>query len=313
MHTDPSDVKSESSAATGALFMVAASLLFACMGAMVKMASAQLPSEIVVFFRNIVALILFIPMFMRPHRRSILKTEHFRLHLFRTATGFTAMYCFFFALAHMTLAEAVVLSFTSPLFIPIYAAIWLKEPVPWRARGAILIGFLGVLFILKPGFALFRPVSLVGLTAGMLVGLAMVTVRRLTATEPVTRIVFYFTLLPALISTVPMFWAWQTPWGSAWWLLGAIGPVAVAGQFLLTKGYSLAPASQMGPLIYAQVVFATIIGWLLWRESLDVATCIGAVLICLAGILTTYRSHPSAAPAVPGNTPVLPSEAGGDE
>jgi drug/metabolite transporter (DMT)-like permease len=302
--------QSESSPAAGALFVVTASLLFVCLGALVKIAATSLSNELLVFFRNIAAMVLFLPLFLGRHRRNTLKTRHIFLHLLRTATGLGAMYCFFFALAHMPLAEAVLLSFTSPLFIPIYASIWLKEPVPWRARGAILIGFVGVLCILKPGFGVFRPISLVGLTAGMLVGLAMVTVRRLTATEPVTRIVFYFTLLSTLISTVPMAWAWQVPRGQVWWLLAAIGPIAVVGQLLLTKGYSLAPASQVGPVAYAQVVFATIIGWLFWQESLDAATCIGAVLICLAGILTSYRSRTPAAPAVPGNTPVLPAESG---
>jgi drug/metabolite transporter (DMT)-like permease len=86
-------------------------------------------------------------------------------------------------------------------------------------------------------------------------------------------------------------WFWQSPQPELWWLLILIGLLAVVGQFLLTKGYSLAPAAKVGPFSYSNVVFAMLIGWVLWGESLDFLTWVGAFLICIAGIVTTRKTE----------------------
>jgi drug/metabolite transporter (DMT)-like permease len=131
---------------------------------------------------------------------------------------------------------------------------------------------------------------MVGLAAGVFVAVAMVSIRRMSTSEPTIRIVFYFTVLSTLISAVPLVWSWQSPQPKIWWLLVLIGLFAAVGQILLTKGYSLAPAAQVGPFTYGNVVFATVLGWLFWGESLDSMTWVGAFLICIAGIITTRRT-----------------------
>jgi drug/metabolite transporter (DMT)-like permease len=112
----------------------------------------------------------------------------------------------------------------------------------------------------------------------------------MSTSEPTIRIVFYFTVLGTLISAVPLVWSWQSPQPKIWWLLVLIGLLAAVGQMLLTKGYSLAPAAQVGPFTYGNVVFATVLGWLFWDESLDYLTWVGAFMICIAGIITTRRT-----------------------
>jgi drug/metabolite transporter (DMT)-like permease len=144
--------------------------------------------------------------------------------------------------------------------------------------------------ILKPGFGIFRPVAVVGLGAGLFAALAMVSIRRMSASEPTIRIVFYFTMLGTLASSVPMVWSWQTPDPATSLLLVFIGLMAAVGQFLLTKGYGLAPAAQIGSFSYANIVFAVIIGWLFWGESLDALTWTGAFLICAAGVVAAQRT-----------------------
>ena len=239
------------------------------MGALIRTASATLPNEMVVFLRNLFALIFVVPIFIMRSGLPELRTDKPLFHFLRASAGLTAMYCYFYALAHMKLAEAVLLSYTTPLFIPIIALLWLGEPVPRKIRAAVLIGFIGVVFILKPGLGIFQPVSIIALLAGMAASVAMVTIRRMSDSEPPGRIVFYYTLLSTAISAVPLFWAWETPRGATVVILVLVGLVAIAGQFLMTKGYSLAPAAQVGPFIYATVVFATIFGWIFWDEYLD--------------------------------------------
>jgi drug/metabolite transporter (DMT)-like permease len=275
----------------GALFVLSASFTFAAMGVLIKIVSSCLPNEMVVFFRNFFALVFILPWIW--YRRSFggVKTSFFQLHLVRSLAGLSAMYCFFYAIAHLQLSEACLLASTAPLFIPVIACIWIREPVARKVRGAIVIGFIGIVLILKPGTGVFQPVAIVGLAAGMFAALAMVCIRRMSASEPTIRIVFYFSALGTLISAVPLTWSWQSPQPKLWGLLVLIGVMAAFGQILLTKGYSLAPAAQVGPFTYGNVVFATFLGWLFWGESLDPLAWGGAILICIAGIVATRRTE----------------------
>jgi drug/metabolite transporter (DMT)-like permease len=261
------------------------------LGALIKIISSSLSNEMVVFFRNCFALVFILPWLLYRRPQGGVKTEYFQLHLLRSMTGLGAMYCFFYAIAHLPLSEAFLLAVTGPLFIPVIAYVWIGERVVKRVRGAIILGFIGIALILKPGIGVFRPIALVGLGAGVLAAFAMVSIRRMSNSEPVTRIVFYFTVLATLVSSIPLLWAWQSPRNGTWLLLILIGLLAAAGQLLLTKGYSLAPAAQVGPFSYGNVVFSTIIGWLFWGETLDGLTWMGAFLVCIAGIIATYRTE----------------------
>ena len=274
----------------GALYVLSASFTFAAMGALIKVVSTSLPNEMVVFFRNFCALVFILPWIWYSRSLGGIKTSFFQLHLLRSVAGLSAMYCFFYSIAHLQLSEACLLASTAPLFIPVIAWIWIREPVVRKVRGAIIIGFIGIILILKPGIGVFQPIAIVGLASGMFAALAMVCIRRMSVSEPTIRIVFYFSALGTMMSAVPIIWSWQSPQPKIWFLLVLIGIMAAVGQILLTKGYSLAPAAQIGPLTYGNVVFATFLGWLFWGESLDALTWAGAVLICIAGIIATRRT-----------------------
>ena len=258
--------------------------MFALLGAFVRAASAMLPNEMVVFFRNALVLVFLMPLFAARRSLPAMSGGKMHLHVLRASAGLVSMYCYFYALAHMKLAEAVLLSYTSPLFIPIIAFLWLHEPLNRRIRIAVLIGFAGVLLILKPGLSIFQPVALVALSAALFASLAMVTIRRMSDTERPEIIVFYYTLLSTVISAVPLTWAWQVPGREALVILVFLGLAAMAGQLLMTKGYGLAPAAQVGPFVYCSVVFASIIGWVFWGESLDPLSVVGSLLVFIAGI-----------------------------
>jgi drug/metabolite transporter (DMT)-like permease len=275
----------------GALCVLGASFTFAVLGAFVKVVSPYITNEMVVFFRNLFVLPFILPWiwYRRPSGGGI-KTELLRLHLLRSVAGLGAMYCFFYAIAQLQLSEAFLLVATAPLFIPLIAYFWIDEPVVHKVKGAVILGFAGIILILKPGMGMFRPVAFIGLGAGVLAAFAMVSIRRMSTSEPTMRIVFYFTLFGTLISAPPVAWAWKWPQPKIWWLLILIGLLAAVGQILLTKGYSLAPAGQIGPFTYGNVVFATFLGWMFWGESLDLLTWVGALLVCTAGVITSRRT-----------------------
>jgi drug/metabolite transporter (DMT)-like permease len=195
----------------------------------------------------------------------------------------------FYAIAHLQLAEAVLLNYSSPLFIAIIALIWLGERPSKQLVTAIITGFIGICFILKPGAGVFQDAAWVGLLSAVFAAFAMVTIRSLSSTEPTIRIVFYFSLTATLISAIPLLWVWQTPALHIIFVMIFAGLAATFGQLMLTYSYSLAPATLVGPYTYSTVVFAAIFGCIFWQETPDMFTFIGALLVIMASIMTLQR------------------------
>jgi len=279
----------------GALYVVASGALFAGMGAIVRVASESLPNEMVVFFRSAMGLVALLPWVW--HLNVNLTTRYFRFHLVRGLAGLSAMYCFFYAIAHVPLAEATLYNYSTPLWVPFLAFALLREPIPRRLAWDIGVGFVGIALILKPAFGGGGLASLIGVAAGIFAALAMVGVRRLIRTEPASRIVFYFSLICTVVSAVPLIWTWRTPALGLWLLLLLMGVLASAAQLLLTRGYAQAPAAQVGPFIYSTVVFSAVLGWLLWGDVFDMLSLLGAGLVCLGGVLAIRASGKRVAPA----------------
>jgi len=281
----------------GALYMVLAALFFAGMGAAVKAASRELPSTMVVFFRNALGLAFLLPWLGRGGLRG-LRTRHFGEHLFRSLMGLGAMVCLFYSIAHMRLADAVLVYQSVPLVLPLVEKVWLREPIAPLLWWPIGLGFLGLLFILRPGPGLFGPVALVALASTLFASVAQVGIRRLTRTEPVTRIVFYFGLITSCVSALPLPLVWRTPSPSLLAVLLAMGALATAGQLCLTRAYACASATRVGPFLYSGVVFAGALDFVFWQVRPDRMFVAGACLVSAAAILALrLRTRPAPASA----------------
>jgi len=287
----------------GALHMVAAAVLFAAMGALVKRAAAELPSEMVVFFRSSFGLLALWPWLARRGAPR-LRTARLGAHVVRSLVGLASMACFFYAIAHMPLGEAVLLNYSAPLFIPFVSWFWLGERVSARLFAMIGLGFIGIALILKPGIGLFTPAAVIGLVSGVFAAVAMVGARDLTGTEPSSRIVFYFTLTCTLASAALVGPRWRTPPGHLWPALISIGVCATAAQLFMTQAYALAPATRCGPFMYATIVFAALLGWIFWGEVPDALSALGAAVVGVVGVLMIHygeseTASPVGAPPAP--------------
>ena len=274
----------------GALYMVVSALLFALMSVAVKIASASLPNVVVVFFRSGFGLLTLIPFIVGLD----LRTSQVREHLIRSLAGIASMYCFFYTIAHMRLADAVLLNYSLPIFIPFVESAWLGEAFPRRLWIPVVVGFLGVIVILRPGSGLMQPVALLGVASALFAAVAQVGVRRLTRTEPVARIVFYFAIIATFLSAFPTVADWRAPQGLVWLAAAAMGLSATLGQLAMTRAYAHAPASQVGPFVYSSVVFAAGLDWLFWRKLPDAFTVAGGALVVAAGMLS-LRLNPAEA------------------
>jgi drug/metabolite transporter (DMT)-like permease len=277
--------------------MAAASFLFALVGVEVKYSSATLPTEMVVFFRNFMGLVALVPWLFLLGWRG-LQTDRPGRHFGRAMWGLLAMYCSFYSIGRMRLADALLLNYTAPLFIPFVARAWLKEPIPDGMSRVLGLGFLGVLLVLKPGTGLFQPVSIVALLTGVFAAVAQVSIRQLTRDEPTVRIVFYFAVFASLVSAAPLPAVWRNPSPATWGVLVLMGVTATAAQLCLTQSYGSAPAARVGPFIYTMVIFAGALDWLFWRVLPDGWSLAGAVFIVAAGVLAIRRLPSAPSPDV---------------
>jgi drug/metabolite transporter (DMT)-like permease len=279
-----------------AAYMVGAALLFAAMGAGVKAASRELPNSMVVFFRNAVGLLTLLPWLLRGGLGN-LRTSRLGEHVVRAVAGLLAMVFFFYGIAHLRLGDAMLLNQSVPLFLPFVESFWLKEPVPHRVFAPIGVGFLGLVLILKPGTGLFEPAAVVAALSAVFAAVAQVGIRRLTRTEPTTRIVFYFAVIASLLSAAPLPLTWVAPTPRLWAILLVLGTFATFGQLCLTRAYAHAPAAQVGPFIYAGPVFASLLDWLLWGRLPDRGSVLGALLVIAAAVLALRMRSAGDAPA----------------
>ncbi len=272
----------------GALFILLGEAMLGIMGGIIKHLSSDLSTQQVVFFRNVAGLIMLIPILLKTGF-SELKTQRFHWHLMRALVGLSAMYCFFFVLARMPLAEAFLVKLTSPFFMPIIAYVWLKESIGPNTRWAIIIGFIGVAFILRPGTDSFSYFAIIGLIGAALAALAKVTIRKMGDTESSVAIVFYFGLISAVISAPPAFYAWQEVPDTAWGWIVAMGAIATLGQLALTQAYRIAPTGKIGIYVYSSVIYGAAMGWVFWGEVPLWSTWLGSAFIIAAGLINIRK------------------------
>ena len=275
----------------GALLVLLAELCMASMGALIKHLGQSLPNEMLVFSRSFLGLLFFLPL-LATWRNISFKTRVLKIHLVRSLSGISAMYCFFYALIHLPLADGMLLKMTAPLFMPLIAGYWLKEGISRYSFYALIIGFLGVLIVLHPGGD-FNFVMLIGVLGGFFAAVAKVSIRRLSRTEPIYRTVFYFSLVGFLVSVIPVSIRYYLePFSlnqTQILLLLAAAAVGTAGQFALTRGYAIANAGTIAPFTYFSVIFGSLYGYFFWQEIPAVSFFAGALLIALAGLLTMKK------------------------
>jgi len=275
------------------LWMLLASLMFAAMGACVKMASdlqASLPQ--IVLFRGAPSVLLLF--FWAVSTRRSLRPKSWRLHIARNVTGVCSMWMGFFAIGVLPLATAVSLNYTSPLFI----AGWMLAR-DWKQRDivrtvAVMLGFAGVVAILRPSIGADQMVGvLVGLAAGACSALAMMQVRSLGRIgEPEWRTVLLFSCFVCITGSLGLVYDGWPELGLAGWLtLTGVGMFGLVGQLALTRAFGLGSALLTAALQYTTIVFAALIAIVFWDDMPDWMAWSGMALIVASGLLSTWRTY----------------------
>ena len=276
-------------------WMLVAAALFALMSVLVKHASSTFSPAELVFYRSAFGLVAIWGVIAVSHRRllSPLATVHIKAHFWRGLSGFTALVLFFFALSRLPLATAVTLNYTAPLFLAALSAWWLRERHGRGIVGAVLLGFVGIVLLLRPQVQGqdWLP-ALAGLASGMLAAVAYVNVKNLGRLgESEWRVVFYFTLLSTAGGAAWMAVAgFHMPQAADWpWLIG-IGVTATLAQLALTRAYHRGRTLTVGSLAYTTVGFSALYGVLLFGERLPLLAWIGMAVVAAAGVWAVRAS-----------------------
>ncbi|EED39668.1 integral membrane protein [Stenotrophomonas sp. SKA14] len=271
-----------------ALLMLGSTMAFGLMAVAIRYATRYVPTQEVAFFRNAFGLLALLPMLLRPGHAP-LKTQQLPRYFLRSAIGLGSMLCAFWALGHLPLAQAVSLSYSTPLFVTIAAVLWLGETVRVRRWAAVVIGFIGVLVIVRPGTAGFTAGSLVAVAAALLSSLVAIQIKQLTRVDSADTVVLYTYVFWVPLSLVPALFVWVWPTGTAWLWLLATGVLGTIGQLLWTRALRLGEVSALTPISFLQLPLVTLFGWLLFNESVDRWTITGAGIILAANAYIAHR------------------------
>ena len=276
-------------------------LLFVVMASFIKLASVEVPPGQTVFFRSFFAIpVIVIWLISRGQLKTGLKTVNPIGHVWRGLVGSSAMGMSFAGLALLPLYEVKAIQYAMPLFVVILAALFLGETVRKVRLTAVGMGMVGVLTILWPRLSAFGgndvdPYLAMGamivLTGSFCAATAQIFVRKLVETEDTAAIVFWFSVTASCLSALTAPFGWAMPSGAVWLYLIGAGLVGGVGQILLTSAFRYADASIVAPFEYASMLFAIIIGIVLFGEIPTPLMLVGASLVISAGVLIIFRER----------------------
>ncbi|WP_064748729.1 DMT family transporter [Lysobacter firmicutimachus] len=288
--------------------MLASTLSFGVMTIAIRFASHSLHTFEIAFFRNLFGLLAVLPLLLGAQRAD-LRTRQLPKYFVRCLIGICSMLAGFWAIGHLPLAQAISLTYSTPIFVTIAAVVFLHEQVRARRWLAVAAGFVGVLVIVRPGSAEFSVDSLAALLAAVLGGVISIQIKQLSRVDSANTIVLYTYAFWVPMSLIPALFVWQWPQGVDWVWIVAAGVFGTGGQVLWTHALKLGEVSALTPISFMQLPLVAAAGWLWFGESLDRWTVIGAAIILGSNAYIAHReavlarrraSAAATAGAVPG-------------
>lgn len=262
---------------------------FAVMDAIIKWLTADYAVTQVVALRSWFGLPLLCFFALHKGGLKALKTQRPWVHILRYTLVLALSCSFFWALSQMKLVDAIAITFAAPIFITALSVPLLKEPVGLHRWLAISVGFCGVLIMLRPGMGVFQWASLIVLGSVVVYALLMITTRAFKSTESTASLMLYPQLGMSLTGIVFASLFWVTPSLNDLGLFALAGMFGSVGVMCLTQAFRLAPVAAVSPFEYSALIWATLLGYLLWDELPDTTTLIGAGIVISSGLYIIYR------------------------
>jgi drug/metabolite transporter (DMT)-like permease len=290
-------MNTEANAFKGILICLVGYFFVSLIGICEKSISHTVTVPTILFFQSAVCLFLTIPKLLKDNFQS-LKPNHINTYLVRIISGLGCFATLFYIIRYIPISEALLYQYSASLWIPFIMVMWLGVHMPRKLWIGIMIGFLGIVLILRPSKSLISVISIVGILCGILQGISMVAIRKLSVTEPILRMVFYYFLVSTLVITPFAMQSW-TPIGlTDCILLIGVGVSTYIGQILLIISLRYAHPSTLAPICYTSILYSGLLGWLFWHEAPTTLTVIGMILVISGCLLTLYMSRQRAKPEV---------------
>ncbi len=262
----------------GIIWITLGSIAFALNDVFIKTLGRTLDALELALFRYLVGVVILAPLFWRAGLAG-LKTRRLGMHATRLVIASIAQVGTLIAVINLPLASATALSFSRIVFTTIVAIVLLRELVTRQRWWATGFGFVGVIVMLRPGPEGMDPIAVVAIGAAMSFAVANVMIKMLSSTEPATRILFYYHIGGVLVFVVPAILVWRSPVGLEWAMAAGIGLLTTLGMIAFVHGFAVAEASVIGPMEYSRLVYAAVLGLLVFGETPDVWTILGALII----------------------------------
>ncbi|MEM9243284.1 MAG: DMT family transporter [Pseudomonadota bacterium] len=261
-------------------------LSYTILSIFVKLASQSVPTNFILFFRYGICLIVLLPFIaMQPQK---VKTSLPWLHIIRGTVGVLSIGCFFFSLRYVPLAQAMLLSVTTPLFVPFVLKLTRNIPIIPKLYWGIVIGLIGVALVLHPGSGSFHFAMLVALSSAIFRAISSSFVRHISQKDQILTIMFYYFLIGTILSGASLFFNLHHFSHLPWFYLLLVGIFSVLYQFFLTFAYRMASIRLVSPFTYLGVVFSALADWLIWHKMLSAMAITGIVLVFIGALLTVY-------------------------
>ncbi|HSX12648.1 MAG TPA: DMT family transporter [Rhabdochlamydiaceae bacterium] len=278
----------------GASFVLLAWFFFTLVIMLSRFASAASSVPMVLLFQNLISLLFMLPFMLKEGKSGFISSK-FDVILVRGIAGYSSFVFAFLAVEYTSLVNTVLLSNASPLFIPLIIWVWRKIHLGYKLWIGILIGFVGVGFILKPDLHLLTNLGAIfGLISALSFAISMICMRRLIKTEPVHTILFYHFLIGTLLSVPFAIYTWKFPSCTLLLELILIGILSFIGQYFILSAFRFGKPSVLSPFTYSSVVYAAILQWWIFKTVPDWLSIIGIILVCTGSILCIVYAESAA-------------------
>jgi len=280
---------SEKNPLHGIGFVILMTICFSSLDASAKYLGNELPLWVLLWGRYVFNFFFVALFFLRSAPADIIRSRKIKLQILRTILLVASTLTFWLALMFLPLVDCVVVLFVSPILVTMLAAPLLGESVGRHRWIAVIIGFVGMMVVMRPGFTIFAWVSILPLITAFLYAGVQISTRILGRTDGALTTLLYSSAGGAIIATIGVLFFWVTPSFQQWLLLGWMGFLGALSHYLMIKAYAIAPASLLAPFDYTTIIWATFLGYVMFADLPDTWTVLGAIIIMSSGLYLIRR------------------------
>ena len=282
---------SVSSPQHGILYMIFMSGCIVSMDASAKTLSSEMPLLMIVWGRYLFNFIFIALFFFRGDPRDLVRTKRFNLQILRSFLGLSATFTFWGALVFLSLVDCVAIVFISPLLVTALSVLFLGEKVGVHRWGAVIMGFIGVMIIIRPGMGIVHWAVILPLITALFWANYQITTRILSRTDGALTTLFYTAAGGLFFTTFAVWLDWVTPTFKQWFIFACLGFLGTMGHYFLIKAFELAPASMLAPFNYTSILWSIFLGYVLFGDFPDEWTIAGIVIIISSGLYIIQRER----------------------